>query len=546
MSVWELHPSLSDRAETLDLVADLLGGTTAMRGGPTMGVSGNVSTESRWLTRFASDSADSYRARLQRAYLFGAFSSAVEDVTAKVFAEEIAVDGVPEDLLPIVDDADRCGTSLHRYAARHFSRKTAFGAVGILVMMASRDSLPASALTPEGLVSEAGRRTFGVRPFFVPAHRRNIINWEFGPGAFGNYELLRVVIREDSRVAKTADGPVTIERLRELVIVDGQCVANVYERRSGATDKAQVAAGETPIETVPLGIPVVPLVIDFVAQADDEDDPLCVDVALAELAWLNLQHFQETAEQGIALHNLRQEGLVEMGVSDEETKKPIIWNAMRSRRVTAPPGGYSLEFVGPSGRGVTAGESSLEKIEQRMARLGAQPLTRGSGNATATAAAIDESKSDSAASMWARGTEDAFERAFRIADMLMRSSEQVPLDQRLPECSVSLAGISTLSPEAHAARFDRLIAMFDRGIAKARQVIECAIAARILPADTDVDEMDEAAQAAAIEKIRAQQELFAAAGSAERTEPDPDQPDDRPEPTPPAAGQRMMREAARS
>lgn len=548
MSVWDRHPSLSLRSETLDLVADLLGGTTAMRGGPTMFTGGSGLTLSRWLPRLNSDSDATYMARLGRAYLFGAFSSAIEDVTGKVFAEEIAVEGLPDDLLPIVDDADRCGTSLHRYAARHFSRKTAFGVVGILVSMPSRDALPPTALTPEGLVSEAGRARFGVRPFFSPIHRRSITDWEFGPGAFGNFELRRIAITEDSRIEVVNGSRVTVERLREFVLVEGQCVTRVYERRSGSDTAQSAINAEQPIETVELGIPIVPVVLDFVAQADDEDDPLCCDVALAELAWLNLQHFQETAEQGVALHNLRQEGLVEMGVSEEETKKPIVWNALRSRRVTAPPGAYSLSFVGPSGRGVDAGERSLEKIEARMARLGAQPLTRGSGNATATAAALDESKADSAAAMWARGTEDAFERAFRIADLFMRSGDTAAIDQRLPDCSVTLKGVSSLSPQANETRFDRLVALFDRGVIKARQVLEGAVDARILSADTDIDDLSEQAEVAAVEKLRAQMDMFRAAGNAQRAEEDPadDPEDDGEQPTPPAAGQRMMRQAAGS
>lgn len=540
-SVWDPHPEYEERLQSMQLACDLLSGTEAMRGGtPLLQTAGGSTVPgngggTRWLLRFSGDSDDSFWARWHRAYLFAAFRDAVDRVVGKVFSDQASVEALPEDLVAMDENCDREGTSFHRFAARHFSRVVAFGGSGILVSMPGKQGLPSTALAPDGNISETARRTYDVRPYFVSIHRLSVIDWEWKKRPDGGRQLSLLKIRGDDRYEIRNKKRVCVQRLDVYELVADLAVTlTTYEKIEGDTSTAGAKAGEVPTGPAQmLDVPEIPFVFDAICGPDDEDDPFAVDLPMSELAWLNLQHFRETAEQGVALANARAEGLVEWGCEDDPKKlnAPINWTAGRAKRTTQPPGSYDLKFVGPSGKGVELGENSLAKIEERMARLGAQPLTRGSGNATATAASLDEASTDTSAAAWARGTEDAFERAFRIADLWQRPTEAIPLDKRIEGLVVSFKGTSSLSAQAN---IEKLRMQFDVWQAKGMRNedwVAAMVEGRILPADTDTEELLAWMDGAQLDEIKRHFDMLAAASGMPNG--DPNQPPDPNQPTPP-------------
>lgn len=548
MSVWDTHEAYEAKKTSLDLAGDLLAGTEAMRGGSSVQavVNSTSSAATKWLPRFSSDSDDSYWRRWDRAYLYGAFAEAVDRVTSKVFAEPVEVQGLPEDMEGLITNADRDGRSLHRFMARHYARVAAFGGSGVLVAMPSKDELPEAAKTPDGDVSTTGAAMFDVGPYLIPVHRMSITDWSWGKRPGGGNRLEYLAIREESRTEREDGKRVEVERLRTWTITGNVVETDLYERKAGDKTKAGKARAETPIESATVPLTEIPFVWDSVTGPDDEDDPFAVDLPMSELAWLNLQHFRETAEQGVALLMSRSEGLVETGCPDDQVDQPLKFGLGRVKRSASSPGSYDLKFVGPSGTGVTLGEQSLQKIEERMARLGAQPLTQNSGNATATAAAMSEAGTDNAAASWARGTEDSFERAFRIADMWARPMDRTPIDKRLPDLAVSLKGTSLL--DANAARENvRLVAdMWRDGLYGPRVVLEAMVEARILPSDMDIDELEEWAAQEAVAKLARQMDMFAAASKRPQITAEVGEPKQIGEPVPPEQGAENMAAAMES
>lgn len=532
MSVWTLHPSAQQRALAMQLATDLLGGTEAMRGGSSFqdaksGRSATRDGDAGWLVRFESDEDATFRRRWDRAFLFGAFADAVGRVGAKMFAEPLDVQGLPEGLALLTANADRNGCDLHTFADRHFRRKVAFGVAAILVAMPSASELPADARTPDGDVSVQGMQRYRVAPYFVAIHRSAITDWEWQDRPEGGRRLTRFAFREPDVWARDAKNAIQQrERLRLYTTTDAGVLVEVFERSASARDRKK-GDGESPIESAMLPVSEIPVVIDFAPDADETEDPLATSLPLDELAWTNLQHFRETAEQGVALLASRSEGAVEMGCDEKDLGSPLRFGFSRARRTTLPPGSYDLKFVGPSGRGVELGEGSLEKIEARMARLGAAPLQRQSGNATATSAAMDEARTDVQAASWARGTEAALAQAFRIADA-MQTQGAGAMDERLPDLVVTLKGKSLIDATTSTAEANFALLAWERGAITHRTLLERLVELGKLPKDADLDAMvDEVAQEGA-ERFRRQAELAIAgglgggAGSGQDQESDPD------------------------
>ena len=515
MTIWDTRSEYDSRAYEWRLARAMLGGTPAMRGESPSATSVQLSAigasgSSEWLPRMPSDSDQSYWMRWDRAYFFGAFSDTVSRIAAKQFAEPINVDGGSDLTEQIVSDADRAGTTLHQLAHVHSATKLAFGSAGIIVAMPGTSSLPADALDPAGRVHEAGRSRFKVRPFLRRVHPMNVQQWAFEDDADGVRRLVYLVIRCDGEERDGEGKWATIKRAKVYEIGEGG-IATVQDVREGAGADGQmtVVAGEP----MSLGVPWIPFVCDMaLLPGDDQDESeMTARSPLADLMWINYQHFRETAEQGVALLFARSEAPVEMGCAPADEAKRLDWGLGKAKRTSTPPDQYRIQFVGPSGKGVELGAASLADIESRMVRMMARPMQRTSGQVTATGAVMDESGSESAAEAMSRGTEQALMTALRMAEAM--ATGQAEYSALLPDLTVDIVADFAFGIGDSVAKGTFLQGLYDGGLLTKRHILGELKSLKLLSEETDVDaliaELDEDADVALERQVAAMDRMAA-------------------------------------
>lgn len=514
------HPDWIKHRVTLELVRDLLGGTSAMRGlDPTSQPDTNAYTYASgrwrgatpWLPRLDTDSDASYAKRWDRAYLFGGLSSAVNRIVSDVFSEPISVEDLPSVIERVKLSADRNGTTLHRFAHEQFLRKVAFGASFTLVLTPDPSALPAEALQPipsseerPPTVSIEGARRFDVRPYLVDIHRLDIADWEFEETLVGPRLMWIEINRKPITRGRGRDAKTIYRRVR-LEAVDG--VVSLIEKEIEAKGSAEKSAWVDVSQREIPGVTEIPIVIDAVPDPVNVDGPMCTGVPFDELAWLNLEHFRVGAENGVALLTAQGEFAIEWGAPADDVTKPLDIGLGRAKRTTSRPDEYDIQYRGPSGKGVELGRAKLEEIESRMERLGAQPMIRQGSTNTATGRRIDEQGKQSQAMTWAADSETALAQALRIAAR-MAGVDEAEADK----IRVTYKGIQTLSLNERDATFDHLLELNTRGIIDSREVLRAAVRLRILPADTDIDALSDAAAEEEAAKLRAMAEMQANTG----------------------------------
>lgn len=517
MSVWDDRPEYASNLVDLALIRDIMGGTRSMRGDApsAQSIASPLSTtiasrggSTPWLPRFPGDSDDSYAMRWDRAICNGAFAHAVENIVGKATSASVHVNAAPDYLAAIEINADRQGTSLHRFVSAHLQRKVSFGGSGILVAMPSRESVPTDLLQPEsGNVPETVKAALDIRPYFVPVHRLAVRAWEWRERIGGGRELVYLAIREDDVTKRVGTDWVTTERMRTWELTDAGVIVQDYERPADAK-KREKGAGETPISTSTINLPCIPFVWDACDDPQQTTDTFAGAPPMVELAYLQLAHFRETSEQGVAMLMARSEALVEEGCDPKDVKSPLHFAGGRALRTAASPQEHRIAYVGPSGIGVTHGETSLRHIEDAMERIGAAPLARKAGTETATGKALDNTARESIAAGWVEGTQDAFEAAFEIADLFARPTVADPVGQRLLDLEVCIPGMELLSADQVQVQVEELrTGVRDVGLPK-RIYVEALSTRGYLPEGTDVDailaEMDQAEQASLTRTFAAQ------------------------------------------
>ena len=524
MSVWDQRPEYEAVLAEWELVRDQLAGTPAMRGvSPSqIGQQSYINQAERsygsspWLLRLPTDTDDSYRLRWERAFYFGAYPDAVRRVASKPFQEPVVVRGYPDGHLidELRQNIDRRGSTLHRFACGHFETKIAYGVSHVMLAKPGRDRIPAEFVLPDGSVSELGLRRFSLRPYLRRIHPMRVVAWEFEEGPDGAPDLVEVRIRDD-QWEQVGGEYVWVERVH-VYYMDGGEARRVTHRRLG-DNRDETESIE---EEVGLGLGFIPLYTDSARETEDPNEMMVCRPPMADLLYLNLQHFQESAEQAVALLMARSEGLVEIGAREEEIKRPLAFGLGRAKRTSAMPGEYDLKFVGPSGIGVERGRQSLQEIESRMAKLGAQPLIRQTANVTARGTMADEAKVEAEAEKMARSTEDFFERILRDIDAIEYGAEGA--DERLAGFEIDIFADFGFDFGDTADRAKLVLELNKAGIYPDKLVIETWRALKLLPEETDADEV-----MTMLDEQRAVSLERAAGMMADmRVEPDDDEEDD--------------------
>jgi hypothetical protein len=302
----------------------------------------------RYLPRLDSQSDEEYAAYKERASFFGATARTVKEYLDLVFRKGPVLGlGSSEGPRRFVEDCDLWGLSFVAYARRVVGEVLSVGRGGSLVLW-----------------DEVGR------PVVSFWKAESILNWGT-ERVGGRVVVVEVVLR---------DG----ERLRVLKLVEAACVQEIWYRSAKASAEGSGSPGEEWVlqkrvclrrEGAPLSF--VPFIFHGPRNSRPEPDAL----PLADIIAANLDHYRLDADFKQGLHFA---ALPTAWVSGFDKAAPLRIGSSTAWVSEVP--GASAGFLEFSGRGLAHLERAIEKVEGRMALLGAHMLggngepTSGGGN----------------------------------------------------------------------------------------------------------------------------------------------------------------------
>jgi hypothetical protein len=353
-------------AERRLLPMTLMGGTTAMRrAGET------------FLPREYAEDTVAYAARMNRTVLFNAFAKTVVDMVGRIFAKPVQIGSdVPAVISGLCDNVDLTGRDLNTFAY-----EVARDAMAAGVSFTLADMPPA---LPEGS-TRADEIATGSRPYLVHVRAEDLIGWK--TETINGREIatqIRILECVDEPDPKSPYEDAKVEQVRLIEIAAVGCVWTTY-RKDGEGKWSVNDAGTMASREIPL-TPVY-----FKRCGFFEGEP-----PLADLAELNLAHWQSSSDQRNILHVARVPILFGSGWDEKDT---LTIGAGTFARATAADS--KLVYVEHSGAAIDSGRNDLKDIEMQM--LINKPA------ATATGEIRDDAKENSALFMMADALEDALE-----------------------------------------------------------------------------------------------------------------------------------------
>lgn len=364
-----------------DLARDLLGGTPAMRAaGP------------RHLPQWENETDTAYKRRLSTAVLFPAYERTVETLAAKPFSKPVTIGkDVPDQIREWLDDVDLQGRNIDAFAADCMEAAMGYGIGGILIDCPDTSTLDRTA---DGVVTLATEKAAGLRPYFVQIHAHQFrgakAKCENGKWTLTQFRFLEVV-EEDDGDFNTKE----VEQIR--VLEPGRW--STWRQDSKTKDWVQHKEGVTTLQKVPF-VPFYGKRVAFMVGKPP----------LAKVAYLNVQHWQESSDQqkSVKFARVRMAALVGAeNVKDDEI-------TIGSDYFIKLPAGCDLKVVQGSAESVKVGRDELDKLEEQIRQAGGELLVIKPARVTAT-----QTNSENAVGMCVLqritlGLEDALDQALQI------------------------------------------------------------------------------------------------------------------------------------
>ncbi|MFY0682606.1 MAG: DUF4055 domain-containing protein [Thalassovita sp.] len=352
----------------------LLGGTKAMR-----------AAQKAYLPQFPAEHSEAYKARLEASFLFNGYRKTVRDMTGRVFAKSVEIEGsaLQDEALNI----DMQGQDISAFARNVF--ESALGGCGVSFIMV--DAPPR-----EGLVTRAQAAAANLRPYLVHVPVEEVLGWK--TATVGNRTHLSQwrtleVIEEDDPTDEF--GTVVVEQVRVISRDEQGVRVRLYRQNA---DKAGWFVFDE-FTTEAEEITVIPVYSNRTGFMKSEPP-------LEDLADKNLEHWQSASDQRNILHSARVPILHASGHAPEE---PIVISAGMVTTSRDPQA--KLSWVEHSGQAIEAGRNDLKDLEFQMQVLGLQLLV--AGTETATGASLDAAKETAPLSMMADNLKDALETALK-------------------------------------------------------------------------------------------------------------------------------------
>lgn len=344
----------SHMAPLWDKVSSILGGTETMRGAGTL-----------YLPQHDRESNAAYDERLNRTVLINTTEQTLGGWVGRPFAKPMQVNAdVPSELVDLLPDVDRQGNDLDVFCRNWFRDGLAKGFSHVLV------DFPA--LMGDGPRTLADDRSAGLRPYLVHVPPENIISAHCE--VMDGVEVLTHVRVHEQQIVRDGFDEAVIDRIR--VYEPG--LVELYEKRGTKGREDWVV-----VESYNYDLPYIPLVT-FYAQREGF---MLSKPPLLDLVNMNIAHWQSQSDQTAVLTVARFPMLASSGMMDDDevVVGPNQWLATRD------PAGR-VYYVEHSGKAINSGRLDLLDLEEKMAKYGAEFLTKKPGRQTATARSLDSAE----------------------------------------------------------------------------------------------------------------------------------------------------------
>lgn len=374
-----------------DVVDTLLGGTEAMR-----------AAGEAYLPKHSEETQEGYDERLNAAVLLNMVEQTLDTLSGKPFSEPVKInDDVPAGIVEtILEDVDQEGNNLDVFARRWFRDGMSKAFSHVLVDFPR--PRPTEGDRPRTLADD---RQEGLRPYWVPIRPECLL--------FARSEVVNgVEVLQHVRIAETYTeqvGFAEVIKSRIRVLEPGLVQLWEPKERKGATKKDEWEM----VDEWPTGLDYIPLVTFYA----DRQGLMYGKPPLLDLAWMNVAHWQSTADQRHILTVSRFPLLACSGASGEDSD-PVVIGPNKVLYNADPHGKFY--YVEHTGAAIEAGRTDLQDLEQQMAGYGAEFLKQKPGNPTATARALDSAEASSDLAAMIGLFEDAVAQALDITAEWMR------------------------------------------------------------------------------------------------------------------------------
>lgn len=372
-----------DMVDDAKMVRTLVAGTPAMR------EAGEL-----YLPRWPSEDRDSYKARMNCSVLFNATGKTVLDMAGKVFVKPLVLEkDVQKEITAFAENIDLTGRHINVFARDVFADALQPG-IGYIYVEAP----PAITKEDGSAGTRADYEAAKWRPYLTYIPMENLIGWK-STIIDGAEQLTQIRIREHVTIE---DGPYleqSIEQIRVVSVTGTGLVWETYRQPSDALGKN--SGVWAPHETGTISLPAIPLAPVYLNRSGF----MTGKPPLADLAQLNVMHWQSSSDQRNILHVARVPILFGAGFDDKESMTVGSNSMFRSNSTEA-----KLTYVEHQGAAINAGRDDLKDIETQMQTMGLQLLVPTPGQ-TATGEIRDNAKENSPLAAMARGLQDALEQA---------------------------------------------------------------------------------------------------------------------------------------
>jgi hypothetical protein len=377
------------------VIETLLGGTEAMR-----------QAGETYLPKHQEETDEGYTNRLNAAVLTNFVEQTLDTLAGKPFTEPVTVnEDVPKAIQDqVLNDVDLQGNKLDVFCRQWFREGMGKAFCHVLVDM------PKPAAKADGKPRTlADDRKEGVRPYWVMIKPECVL--------FARAEVINgVETLQHIRIVETytiMDGFAEVCKQRIRVLEPG--VVELYEKDEARSKPGKEVWNMT--ETWGTGLEYIPLVTFYA----DREAFMVGKPPLLDLAWLNIAHWQSTADQRHILTVSRFPILACSGAAAEDSD-PIVVGP--NKVLYNPDAQGKFYYVEHTGAAIEAGRNDLKDLEEACSAYGAEFLREKPGDQTATGRALDSAEASTDLSSIAGIFEDAVAQALSFTAEWMRLGDK--------------------------------------------------------------------------------------------------------------------------
>jgi len=366
-------------AEAWEIPEVLIGGTALLQKEP-----------KKWLPPYERESTIAYNQRQGRAVLFSAYERSLQTYSGLPFSSGVMVTRVPDQLDYLIEDADNMGTSLTSFSYDLLYEAIHLGLTHFLVEYPffSKENTPSLAYAD----------VFKIRPYLVGISPKSLIAWRV-ENVGGYQKTVEIRLLESEVISDGQWGEKAVDSIR---VITPETISIYTADDKGAYPDEATKTWENPLSYVPL-----------ISIYGDKTGHLQGKPTLAGLAEQNLLHYRKLSDVDNIERMVCSQFLFGKGMEQSEMDGVSIGPNIA---ITASNDKADLNYVGPDSTGIAANQTSVDKIEKRMAALGGDLiLKQAADRVTATARLIDKSESISILQVIVNRLEVAIEKAYNVA-----------------------------------------------------------------------------------------------------------------------------------